>query len=103
MESSTARIDVTESGRKWLIVGEIDASNAGQLADALATRPDTNDAAVELDLAGVTFIDSSGLRALLQLADSVEAEGGCTVIRNPSEPVLKLLTITQLESRFGLS
>ena len=102
MEPAIVRIEVTESGRRWSIVGEIDAGNAGQLIDAVAHRPDTGDALVELHMEGVTFIDSSGLRALLQLADSVEAAGGSTVVRHPSEAVFKLVTITQLESRFGL-
>jgi anti-anti-sigma factor len=81
----------------------MDVASALQLSDAFAELPARAGASVELDLAGVTFIDSSGLTALLRLADSVEAAGGTTVIRNPSATVTKLLTITQLESRFGLS
>jgi len=58
--------------------------------------------AIEIDLAGVTFIDSSGLRVLLALAETVTASGGAVVIRNPSRPVSRLLRITELESTFGL-
>lgn len=57
---------------------------------------------IEVDLAGVNFIDSSGLRVLLEFAQRVAATGGMVVIRNPARQVARLLAITQLEATFGL-
>jgi anti-sigma B factor antagonist len=102
VEPHLERISITSLTNGWLVAGEIDAVAAQPLTEAFADLPDVHAGPVEVDLAGVTFIDSSGLRVLLGLADRVEAAGGTTVVRNPSKHVSKLLAITQLESRFGL-
>ena len=102
MEPQHDDLSITPSTNGWSVTGEIDAATAQQLADAFANLPDVDDGAVEVDLARVTFIDSSGLRVLLGLADRAEASGRAVVIRNASRPVSKLLAVTQLESRFGL-
>ena len=102
MEPRLDRIDITPSANGWSVAGEIDAVTAQQLADEFANLPDVIDGHIEVDLAAITFMDSSGLRVLLALADRAEASGRTVVVRNPSKPVTKLLGITQLESRFGL-
>jgi anti-sigma B factor antagonist len=103
VEPQQDRFNVTPSTNGWAVAGEIDAVSGQQLAQAFEILPDVLDGPVDVDLAAVTFIDSSGLRVLLGLADRVEAAGGTTVIRNPSKHVSRLLAITQLESRFGLT
>lgn len=45
--------------------GEIDMSNAGTFTEALRALADVGEREVVLDLASVTFIDSTGIRALL--------------------------------------
>ena len=72
------------------------------LAAAFAEASNGDGRTVELDLSGVTFIDSSGLHVLLELAGRVEATGGSVLIRNPAPAVQRLLAITLLESKFGL-
>ena len=52
--------------------------------------------------AGITFIDSSGLRVLLELAERVAAVGGRVALRNPSGTVSRIMEITGLESTFEL-
>jgi anti-sigma B factor antagonist len=96
-------VDVIKSSRGWLVSGEIDAASCADLDAALADVPDVPDGVIELDLAGVAFIDSSGLRVLLALAETVMASGGTVVIRNPSRPVSRLLRMTNLEAAFGLN
>jgi anti-sigma B factor antagonist len=102
VEPQQDRFNVTPSATGWTVAGELDAVSGQQLADAFANLPDVLDGPIAVDLAAVTFIDSSGLRVLLGLADRVEAAGGTTVVRNPSKQVTRLLAITQLEARFGL-
>ena len=55
-----------------------------------------------LDLGEVSFIDSSGLRALLIGRDAVVSAGGEFELVNPSTVVRRLLQITGLEEKFGL-
>ncbi len=102
VQSSGQQIDVVKLPHGWSVSGEIDALTSGPLADALEDLPDVADGPIELDLAGVTFIDSSGLRVLLRVADRVAAVGGTVVVRNPSKAVSRLVAITKLESTFGL-
>jgi len=102
VEPQIDRLDVTPTSTGWLVAGEVDAVSAQQLEEVFADLPAVGAGSVEVDLAAVTFIDSSGLRVLLGLADRAEAAGASTVIRNPSTPVIRLLTVTQLGSRFGL-
>jgi anti-anti-sigma factor len=54
------------------VTGEIDLSSALRLTDdVLAAAGDDADAPLELDLSGVTFIDSSGLQALITVTQAV--------------------------------
>lgn len=46
--------------------GEIDATNAPSFADALQAVATIGGREVDLDLSSVTFIDSTGIRALLE-------------------------------------
>ncbi len=49
---------------------------------------------ISLDLAGLTFIDSSGLGALVAVWRRCQREGGWTVVVNPSEAVRRLMDMT---------
>jgi anti-anti-sigma factor len=52
---------------------------------------------VVLDLAGVEFIDSSGLRVPEQARGVLTADGGSLILRNPSEAAHRLLAVTETE------
>jgi anti-anti-sigma factor len=85
------------------ICGEIDPYSADAFADALLEAATSADAAqIELDLAGVQFMDSSGLRALLVAGDDLTERGTRLSICMVSEPVRRLLEITDLADRFDV-
>ena len=77
--------------------GEIDAHTAPSLAAAIdAAGPD-----VDLDLSGVEFVDSSGLRVLIDARQRLaEAGGGLTIVAL-SEPVRRLLEISGVSDYLG--
>lgn len=79
------------------VLGDLDLVTAPQLAEqaALAAPGD-----VVIDLGGVTFIDSTGLRALWSLRQAVASDGGRALLRSPSEPVIRVLRTTKLEKVF---
>jgi len=93
---------VNASGSGWCVVGEIDAGTSKQLAATLGERADIGDDPVEIDLGGVTFIDSSGLRVLLEHSNRLRSRGHGLTIRNASRPVRRLLSITNLSELFGV-
>lgn len=73
-------------------VGEIDMSNAGELADALAGSAGP----LVLDLAGVDYLDSAGLSVLFPHADRIE------LVANPLlEPVLAVSGLSDLTTVHG--
>lgn len=75
--------------------GELDAATADQLEAALA---DAGKAAVELDLAAVSFVDSSGLRVITAALRRAEEEGRSFSVSSVSEAVRRVFEMTGLGS-----
>jgi anti-sigma B factor antagonist len=77
-----------------VVRGDVDLSSALPLTalidQALAASPH-----LEFDMSGVTFLDSTGLRALVIAAKRVEGTGSIT-IRNPTATVTRVLTLAGL-------
>jgi anti-anti-sigma factor len=74
---------------------EIDISNADLLPATVAAAVD-GDKAVLIDLSGVTFLDSSGLRAILVCEDSLAHEGISVKVVNPSDQSRRIFEICGL-------
>jgi len=73
--------------------GELDLVGAPALAAAL---PDSGDAPVILDMSGVAFMDSSGLRALLEARQVCLDAGRPFGIARPSDAVRRVLELVDL-------
>ena len=74
--------------------GELDASTSWELPDHLIGPPGS---LVVVDLAGLTFIDSSGLGAIHAARRRVMEDGGNLVVCRPTPVVLRVLEITGLD------
>jgi anti-anti-sigma factor len=83
------------------ITGELD------LAVAEATRARVREAwkahhqPMAIDLNGVTFIDSAGLRSLLQVFQELRAEGAAPTLTGVSHPVRRVLELSGTTVLFG--
>jgi anti-anti-sigma factor len=78
-----------------IVRGDVDIVTAPTLRAALATL-DERDTDVAIDVAGVTFMDSTGL-AILAAETRRERERGKRLhVRNPPASVLRLLRIAGL-------
>src|SRR4051812_32264685 len=76
--------------------GELDLTTAPDLEAALETgAPYT---ALELDLTGLTFIDSSGLRLLLSERDRAKRDGSLFTISNATGPVARVFAISGFDT-----
>jgi anti-anti-sigma factor len=80
----------------YFLGGELDLAAAPVLTDAIAESVDAGGAIV-LDLDTVTFIDSAGIRALLQVADLL-GDDGCILLHAPQRRVLRVLEIVGIGS-----
>jgi len=85
--------DVDPNGSLRLILtGEIDVSNVDLLARGLATVPAPDN--VVVDLAGVTFLDSTGVAALVVAHRRAAAAGRRLAVVNAQGIVRRVLAIT---------
>jgi anti-anti-sigma factor len=79
------------------LTGRLDIAGASAVElrfTALASRHK----AVVVDMAGVDFLASMGLRMLLMAARSVASKGGGVVLWRPSEMVVGVITTSGLDS-----
>ena len=99
------QVDVVEDAQgPWLRVrGPVDFAEAQALVRAgLALLRGDTGSPLRLDLAGVSYLDSSGLSALLDLQLQAAHLGRKLEVHNPSAPVLQSLRLTRLEQAFSL-
>lgn len=86
-----------------LVHGDIDMAGGPVLESAMLQREDlSGDVAQPLviDLADVSFIDSSGLRSLLGASRRARGRGTDVVLRRVGPEVARLLDITGTASQF---
>ncbi len=81
------------------LTGEMDIANVGSVEQELLRAEATDAAAIVLDLSGLTFIDSTGIRMLLMADGRSRANGIRLVLRRPHASVLRVLRLTGLEDR----
>lgn len=93
--TSMFEISPLANGTGIKVEGEVDLANAHELSEALANI--SVESEIHLELAELSFIDSSGLRVILAFAESLNGAGPL-VILNPSPAVARLLEITATDS-----
>lgn len=78
--------------------GEIDSQSAPSISAALGAASGS----VNLDLAGVTFVDSSGLRVLVEGHQLLESRGRRLTILNPSTVVERILDLSAIDQYLNI-
>ena len=84
------------------LVGELDLSGVDQFEQTLESQLDDDGGVVALDLSGLSFMDSSGLRALVMADLRVKETGRNLVVVRPSRPVARVMTLTDVSERLEL-
>ena len=84
------------------IIGRVDNSNVGTLANTLDEAITQERYEMVLDMSGVTFINSAGLRELVRIFKRSQRAGGMLHILNPSDQVQRLLELVGLDSVFHI-
>jgi anti-sigma B factor antagonist len=81
--------------------GDLDVTDAASIAHALITAA-ARDREIIVDLAGLEFMDSSGLAALVLARRHARQAGGDLVLAGPQRQVLRILTSTRLIDVFSV-
>lgn len=92
-------VRVQEDGHARAVItasGELDFAAVEELRAPL--MPATERGLVVLDLSGITFCDSSGVRTLVEADRSAREHGGEFRIAAPSEDVLRVLSLIKMNT-----
>ena len=97
-------VDVRRDGDAAIVsmAGELDVSTASELVDVCRSVYAQGTRDVVLDLTYTSFLDSSGLRALIGAQQLFGDDGRNVRLAHPSEPVMRLLEITGLSAYFSI-
>jgi stage II sporulation protein AA (anti-sigma F factor antagonist) len=82
---------------------EVDVASAPALRDEMLAALNRDGVHLVLDALDVTFMDSSGVNALVRARERAEALGGSLHVVTRSPQVRRVLQITGLEERLGLT
>lgn len=99
MSGSEDLLQIAPMDTGLTLAGEIDAHTAPNLASAIARMSGD----VDLDLSGVQFVDSSGLRVLIDAHQTLTARGNELRLREPSTAVRRLLEISGVDEYLNVS
>ena len=93
-------ITENEIGEKYIdlsVSGRIDAINSAVLETKLTHALDSGHVRITIDMIGVRFLSSMGIRVILKAFKEAKARGGALRISEPSEIVKNVLGMTALE------
>lgn len=97
-------VTVKELNRVDLVVveGRVDSSTAPQLGEALDGQLSGGTKNVIVDLKGVEYMSSAGLRELVTALKRAKSSGGDVRLSEPSERVREVLELAGLDSIFQI-
>jgi anti-sigma B factor antagonist len=76
-----------------VLEGELDLSTAGGLGEFLREVLDRKPVKVAVDLAGLSFLDSTGIHCLVDAAQAASTVGCELVVRRPTRVAQRILQI----------
>ena len=95
-------VSQADGARLVRLRGEFDLAGVDGFERRVHGEPGPRQDTLVLDLSGLTFIDSSGLRAVVMADHRVRAEGKrCVIVRGP-ERVDRVLDLTGVSERLEL-
>jgi anti-sigma B factor antagonist len=94
-QDSGARVTIS-------LKGELDLSSVGKVQEELRRVEAEEPALLVLDLANLTFLDSTGLRAVVTADERARERGRRLVVVRGPDAVQRVFTITRLEERLEM-
>ena len=102
MEGIRLEIEIKDmqGGKILEAAGEIDIYTAPQFKDAINSILETGQKHLVIEMAAVTYMDSSGFGALLSATRRLRPDGGTINLVKCSAAIDRILTITRLDTVF---
>lgn len=82
-----------------LLAGELDLDTVPEFEQQLAALDDAQRRRVVIDLGGITFMDSAGLKAILRAYELGQSNGHTLVLRHGPRQVRRLIELTGMSDR----
>lgn len=92
---------LTEGVTKVVLSGVIDIAGAAEIDAPMSLVGDTGGAVI-VDLSGVDFIASLGLRSLVLGGKAVLRKRGMMVLFSPQPPVANVITVSNIHALFPI-
>ncbi len=84
------------------VAGEVDVSNAAQLREALDAALLQDAASLEVNLADVPYIDSTGIGVLVGVAHRAQDASKTLAVTNPQRNVARVLDMLGVTEELGI-
>jgi len=84
------------------VAGRVDSATAPELENALKRLVEAEKTQIVLDLLGVEYMSSAGLRAMVSTLKAVKRVNGDLRVANPSSRVDEVLRLAGLSSIFAI-
>jgi anti-sigma B factor antagonist len=84
------------------VVGEIDIYTTPQFKEAVSAAIDENKPAIIINMAQVTYMDSSGFGTLLSATKRLRPLDGALYLTGCNDSIQRMLQITRLNTIFGV-
>lgn len=102
MGDTTIPLKISRTSDGLAVSGEVDASTVATLVSSLTPLPGES-GEVTVDMSGVAFMDSSGLRALIDAHRRAEQSLRRLIVADPSRIVLRLIDLSGLRDVLHVS
>lgn len=103
MDSIIITRETVEDVEICRISGKLDANTASEVEKKLQDAIDSGNKKLILDLQGLEYLSSAGMRVLLQAFKKMEATKGEMVLTSLNEKVLEIFAIAGLDHFFVLT
>ncbi len=97
-------VTISEMRRVTLleVSGRVDSTNASQLGETLMSQIDAGRYQLVIDLSGVSYMSSAGLREMVAAVKKVRQYNGDLRIATPSDRVREVLDLAGLSAIFQI-
>ena len=98
LSTCTVDVEMWPNSVDVSVVGELDMADGDQVGKILIEAAEARKPIIRLELAGLTFADSSAIKAILMGAQAAEERGVTYELVNPHDRVRRLLEVTGLSN-----